>query len=71
MGNSAVRINGFTNTVTTNNHITDRGSDWYFTVCAVMGACTLGVSNYPLVHDQFSTRILSTTGTLLMCWDMF
>jgi hypothetical protein len=28
MGNNAVDINGFTNTVTTNNHITRRGSDW-------------------------------------------
>lgn len=26
--NDAVRINGFTNTVTVNNHITSRGSDW-------------------------------------------
>lgn len=52
MGNSAVRINGFTNTVTTNNHITDRGSDWYFTVCAVMGACTLGL----MALSFFKTR---------------
>ncbi|EHY54696.1 hypothetical protein HRR83_004179 [Exophiala dermatitidis] len=36
MGNQALDINGFTNTVTTNNHITTRGSDWYFTVSAVM-----------------------------------
>lgn len=36
MGNRALDINGFTNTVHTNNHITTRGSDWYFTVCAVM-----------------------------------
>ncbi|KIX06152.1 uncharacterized protein Z518_04126 [Rhinocladiella mackenziei CBS 650.93] len=41
MGNEALRINGFTNTVTTNNHITTRGSDWYFTVCAVMTVSAL------------------------------
>ncbi|KIV88828.1 hypothetical protein PV10_08466 [Exophiala mesophila] len=41
MGNQALDVNGFTNTVTTNNHITTRGSDWYFTVCAVMCFSTL------------------------------
>jgi len=41
MGNDALRINGFTNTVTVNNHITTRGSDWYWTVSAVMLASTL------------------------------
>ncbi|ETN45976.1 uncharacterized protein HMPREF1541_00158 [Cyphellophora europaea CBS 101466] len=40
MTNGAVRHNGFTNTVTTNNHITSRGSDWYFAVCAVMAVST-------------------------------
>ncbi|EXJ92523.1 hypothetical protein A1O3_01075 [Capronia epimyces CBS 606.96] len=39
MGNQALQINGFTNTVTTNNHITTRGSDWLFTVSAVL-ACS-------------------------------
>lgn len=34
--NDALIKNGFTNTSFTNNHITVRGSDWYFTVCAVM-----------------------------------
>jgi len=43
MPNRALDINGFTNTVTTNNHITTRGSDWYFTVTAVFGACTLAI----------------------------
>ena len=28
MGNGAIIANGFTNTVTTDNHITSRGSDW-------------------------------------------
>lgn len=28
MVNGAVQANGFTNTVTTDNHITARGSDW-------------------------------------------
>ncbi|KAK5465323.1 hypothetical protein LTS15_001886 [Exophiala xenobiotica] len=41
MGNEALDINGMTNTVTTNNHITRRGSDWYFAVCAVMAVSTL------------------------------
>ncbi|KIW49997.1 hypothetical protein PV05_11623 [Exophiala xenobiotica] len=41
MGNQALQINGMTNTVNTNNHITRRGSDWYFTVCAVMAVSTL------------------------------
>jgi len=36
MGNGALQSNGFTNTVTVNNHITVRGSDWYWTVCSVM-----------------------------------
>jgi len=41
MPNRALEINGFTNTATTNNHITTRGSDWYFTVTAVMCVSTL------------------------------
>ncbi|EXJ70231.1 uncharacterized protein A1O5_06299 [Cladophialophora psammophila CBS 110553] len=41
MGNNVFRHNGFTNTVTTNNHITAAGSDWYWTVCAVMTVSTL------------------------------
>ena len=41
MGNHALDINGFTNTVTTNNHITNAGSDWYFTVTSVQGAAAL------------------------------
>lgn len=41
MGNHALQLNGFTNTVSTNNHITTRGSDWYFAVCAVMFVSTL------------------------------
>jgi bacteriorhodopsin len=36
MPQSVFRHNGFTNTATTNNHITSRGSDWLFTVSAVM-----------------------------------
>jgi bacteriorhodopsin len=40
MGNDALRVNGFSNTVTVNNHITVRGSDWYWAVCAVMLAST-------------------------------
>ena len=36
-------INGFTNTVTTDNHITTRGSDWYFTVSAVMAVSTIAI----------------------------
>lgn len=40
--NDALNKNGFTNTTFTNNHITVRGSDWYFTVCAVMIASTFG-----------------------------
>lgn len=36
-----MQVNGFTNNSgTTDNHITSRGSDWYFTVCAVMGFST-------------------------------
>jgi len=41
MGNEALRVNGFTNTVAVNNHITVRGSDWYWAACAVMLASTL------------------------------
>jgi bacteriorhodopsin len=41
MGNEALDVNGMTNTVTTNNHITRRGSDWYFAVCAVMAVSSL------------------------------
>lgn len=40
MGNGALDINGFNNTVTVNNHITVRGSDWYWAVCAVMIVAT-------------------------------
>ncbi|KPI38877.1 uncharacterized protein AB675_5839 [Cyphellophora attinorum] len=39
--NDAVDINGFTNTVTTDNHITSAGSSWYFAVCAIMGVAAL------------------------------
>lgn len=41
MGNGALETNGFTNTVTTDNHITVRGSDWYFAVTAIMGFSSL------------------------------
>ena len=40
MGNNALNANGFTNTVTTDNHITVRGSDVYWAVCAIMMAST-------------------------------
>jgi len=41
MGNGALEANGFTNTVTVNNHITVRGSDWYWAVCAVMAVAAI------------------------------
>jgi bacteriorhodopsin len=41
MGNGALKANGFTNTVTVDNHITVRGSDWYWAVCAVMVVATV------------------------------
>jgi hypothetical protein len=38
MGNEAVYINGFSNNSgTVDNHITIRGSDFLFAVCAIMG----------------------------------
>lgn len=38
MSNDAVRTNGFTNpSGTAENHITGRGSNWLYAVCAVMG----------------------------------
>jgi bacteriorhodopsin len=40
MGNGALAVNGFTNTVTVDNHITVRGSDWYWSACAVMVTST-------------------------------
>jgi bacteriorhodopsin len=40
MGNGALNVNGFTNTVTVNNHITVRGSDWYWAACALMVVST-------------------------------
>jgi bacteriorhodopsin len=42
MGNGVFRHNGFTNTVTTNNHITSRGSDWLFSVSAIMTVSAFG-----------------------------
>lgn len=39
-GNNALNVNGFTNTVTTDNHLTVRGSDWYWAVTAVMTIAT-------------------------------
>ncbi|KAL9621740.1 MAG: hypothetical protein Q9160_003858 [Pyrenula sp. 1 TL-2023] len=41
MGNNALNANGFTNASgMTDNHITVRGSDWYWAVCAVMTVST-------------------------------
>lgn len=38
MGNNALNLNGFSNNSgSVDNHITVRGSNWLFTVCAVMG----------------------------------
>jgi bacteriorhodopsin len=38
MGNDAVYVNGFSNNSgTVDNHITIRGSDFLFAVCAIMG----------------------------------
>lgn len=39
--NNALSANGFVNTVATNNHITVRGSDWYYAVTAVMAVSTV------------------------------
>jgi bacteriorhodopsin len=52
MGNSVFRHNGFTNTATTNNHITGAGSDWYFTVCSVMGFSAFAF----MIHSFFKPR---------------
>ncbi|ETI28347.1 hypothetical protein G647_00796 [Cladophialophora carrionii CBS 160.54] len=52
MGNDVFRHNGFTNTVTTNNHITAPGSDWYWTVCAVMTVSAFGF----MIHSYFKPR---------------
>ncbi|KAJ9609118.1 hypothetical protein H2200_006889 [Cladophialophora chaetospira] len=43
---------GFTNTVTTNNHITAAGSDWYWTVCSVMTVSAFGF----MIHSFFKPR---------------
>lgn len=52
MGNDVFRHNGFTNTVTTNNHITAAGSDWYWTVSAVMTVSAFGF----MIHSFFKPR---------------
>ena len=52
MGNDVFRHNGFTNTVTTNNHITAPGSDWYWTVSAVMTVSAFGF----MIHSFFKAR---------------
>ncbi len=52
MGNDVFRHNGFTNTATTNNHITTAGSDWYWTVCAVMTVSAFGF----MIHSFFKPR---------------
>jgi bacteriorhodopsin len=39
-GNNALSVNGFTNTVTVNNHLTTDGSNWYWAVTAVMTVAT-------------------------------
>jgi hypothetical protein len=52
MGNDVFRHNGFTNTVTTNNHITAAGSDWYWTVCSVMTVSAFGF----MIHSYFKDR---------------
>lgn len=66
MGNSAVRINGFTNTVTTNNHITSRGSDWYFTVSAVMATSCLAVMGLSFLKTRSQRLFHYITATMLM-----
>lgn len=53
--NDALNVNGFTNTVTTDNHITTRGSDWYFAVTAVMAVSTaafIGLSFTKPRHER-------------------
>ncbi|KAL6240796.1 hypothetical protein RBB50_012360 [Rhinocladiella similis] len=40
MGNDALKANPMQNTVTTNNHITTAGSDFYYAICAAMGFST-------------------------------
>ncbi|RJE17342.1 ion channel activity [Aspergillus sclerotialis] len=57
MGNDVFRHNGFTNTVTTNNHITAAGSDWYWTVCSVMTVSTLALMALSF-FKQRSQRLL-------------
>ncbi|KIW15262.1 hypothetical protein PV08_05307 [Exophiala spinifera] len=40
MGNDALKANPMRNTVTTDNHITTAGSDFYYAICAAMGFST-------------------------------
>jgi bacteriorhodopsin len=56
MGNHALNLNGFTNTVTTNNHITTHGSDWYFAATAVMIVSALAFGGLSLTKPR-SARI--------------
>lgn len=50
--NNVFNENGFTNTVATDNHITTRGSDWYFAVTAVMAVSTFAFMGLSLRKDR-------------------
>lgn len=52
MSNNALNVNGFTNTVMTDNHITVRGSDWYWAVTAIMTASTFAFVGLSFTKDR-------------------
>jgi bacteriorhodopsin len=66
MGNGALQTNGFTNTVTVNNHITVRGSDWYWTVCAVMIASTGVIMGLSFTKPRSGRLFHYITGAITM-----
>ena len=53
MGNDAVNVNGFSNNSgVTDNHITSRGSSWYFAVCAIMAVSAAGCVGWGMTKPR-------------------
>lgn len=50
--NNALQANPMVNTVATDNHITVRGSDWYFAVTAIMAVSTIAFMGLSFKKDR-------------------
>ena len=65
-GNNALNVNGFTNTVTVDNHLTTHGSDWYWAVTAVMVVATMAFMGLSFTKPRYARLFHYITAAITM-----